>query len=145
MFGEIADGKMELNRYGRIVSANWLNLPKHRHPHVELSAFAVMPNHIHGIVVINRIESGLELPKPLLLSEIVRGFKTFSARGINMSMANADAPVWQRNYWEHVIRNQEAFNRIHEYIVANPRRWHLDRENPERIGGDEFDIWINGL
>lgn len=52
-------------------------------------------------------------------------------------------PVWQRNYWEHVIRNQEAFNRIHDYILTNSKRWHLDRENPDHTGEDDFDRWLN--
>jgi len=52
-------------------------------------------------------------------------------------------PVWQPNYWEHVIRNQEAFNRIHDYILTNPKRWDLDKENPDRTGEDDFDRWLN--
>jgi putative transposase len=54
------------------------------------------------------------------------------------------ASVWQRNYWEHVIRNQEAFNRIRDYILTNPKRWHLDRENPNCTGEDDFDRWLSG-
>ena len=76
------------------------------------------------------------------LPEIVRGFKTFSARRVNRARCVVGIPVWQRNYWEYVIRNQEAFNRIHEYILTNPERWQLDRENPNRIGEDDFDRWL---
>jgi len=53
--------------------------------------------------------------------------------------------VWQRNYYEHIIRNEDELNRIRGYIVDNPLRWHLDRENPERVGEDEFDRWLDNL
>lgn len=150
IFGKIVDGEMALNRYGRIVSADWHNLPK-RHPHIDLGAFIAMPNHVHGIVVIkdalvrvdSRLVSGTARRKPL--PEIVRGFKTFSSRRVNRARRVVGIPVWQRNYWEHVIRNQEAFNRIHEYILTNPKRWLLDRENPKRIGKDDFDRWLEDM
>jgi len=145
VFGEILDGRMELNEYGHIVSVCWHNLPEY-HPHVTLSAFIVMPNHVHGIVVINRMdtESGpMEPGKQRSLFEIVRVFKTSSSRRINKVRGTLGSPVWQRSYWEHVIRNQEESNRIHEYVIANPRRWHLDRENPNRTGEDDFDHWID--
>jgi len=138
---------MELNEYGHIISSCWHNLPEY-HPHVTLSAFIVMPNHVHGIVVINRADPesvSVGTGKQRSLFEIVRVFKTSSSRRINKVRGTTGSPVWQRSYWEHVIRNQEAFNRIHEYIMANPRRWHLDRENPERTGEDDFDIWLNDL
>lgn len=137
-FGEIEHGKMELNVYGRIVSARWYNLPRY-HVHIELSAFAAMPNHIHGIMVIG---SGV---KHRPISEIVRGFKTFSSRRINEVRGTPGISVWQRNYWEHVIRDQDSFNRIHDYIMTNPLRWHLDKENPHRKGEDDFDRWLGSL
>ena len=150
MFGEIVDGEMVLSRYGRIVLTDWQNLPK-RHSHIELDAFIVMPNHVHGIVVIKDIpvkaDSGMvsETAKRTPLPEIVRGFKTFSSRRVNRARRMVGIPVWQRNYWEHVIRNQEAFNRIHEYILTNPKHWQLDRENPNRMGEDDFDRWLDSM
>jgi hypothetical protein len=53
--------------------------------------------------------------------------------------------LWQRNYYEHIIRNEESLNRIREYILTNPMRWALDRENPHRVGVDEFDTWLNSV
>ena len=64
------------------------------------------------------------------LPEIVRGFKTFSSRRINKSRGTVGTPIWQRNYYEHVIRNDHELNRIREYIIYNPARWETDRENP---------------
>jgi putative transposase len=140
MFGEIVNGEMKSNEYGEIVLARWHDLPNH-HAHLELDAFVVMPNHVHGIVIIKDV-------RPIerhSLSEIVRGFKTFSSQQINKKRGTAGIPVWQRNYWEHVVRNQEALNRIRNYILTNPERWHLDRENPERKGEDDFDRWLNSV
>ena len=141
---------MVLSRYGRIVLTDWQNLAK-RHSHIELDAFVVMPNHVHGILVINdipvradcRIASGTTKQTPL--PEILRGFKTFSSRRVNRARRVVGIPVWQRNYWEHVIRNQEAFNHIHEYILTNPKRWQFDRENPNRMGKDDFDLWLDSM
>ena len=140
MFGEIVDGGMELNEYGEIVSTHWHDLSKH-HPRVELDSFIVMPNHVHGVLVIRDIEAD----KCHSLSEIVRVFKTTSSRRINRIRGTAGTPVWQRSYWGHVIRNEKAFDCIRNYILTNPLRWHLDRENPERVGKDDFDIWPNDM
>ena len=67
------------------------------------------------------------------LSEIVRAFKTFSARHVNELRITPGIPVWQRNYHEHIVRNENEINRIREYIMHNPLRWQFDRENPDRI------------
>lgn len=68
------------------------------------------------------------------LPEIVRALKTFSARRINEMRNTPGVPIWQRNYYEHIIRNDESLHRIREYIVNNPAQWALDRENPLRAG-----------
>ena len=141
MFGQVVDGEMVLNRYGRIVLSDWGKLPDH-HPYIELRAFIVMPNHVHGILMVK--DTDLEAVKRRSVSDIMRRYKTFSSRRINR-IRQTTGPVWQRSYWEHVIRNQEAFRRIHDYITTNPLRWHLDKENPHRIGEDDFDCWLDGI
>jgi REP element-mobilizing transposase RayT len=83
-----------------------------------------MPNHIHGIIVLADISNARHG-----LPEIVRGFKTFSARSINERRQTCGDPLWQRGYYEHVIRNEKALNRIRSYIADNPRRWADDPEN----------------
>jgi putative transposase len=120
LFGTIADGTMRLNGRGRIVHDTWLHMRDH-YP-IDLDAFVVMPNHIHGIVVIG---AGLK-PAPTL-SEIVRGFKTFSARQIGQ-------PIWQRNFYEHIVRNEAALERIRQYITDNPAQWPSDHENHASCG-----------
>ncbi len=107
---------------------------------VQLDAFVVMPNHVHGIIVITNpvvagagcVGAGSE-PAPTKsygLPEIVLQFKTFSARRINDVRGTPGTPVWQRNYYEHIIRNERSLNRIRQYIAENPMRWAFDRENP---------------
>ena len=101
----------------------------------------VMPNHVHGIIVIRDSENtggpgpqraGYK-PAPThghALSEVVRGFKTFSARRINQLRNRVGQPVWQRDYYDHVIRNEQTLTAVREYILNNPAKWAEDRENP---------------
>ncbi len=140
--GEIHNTEMRLSACGNIVAATWENLPDH-YSCIELDAFVVMPNHVHGIVVLvddsaNTLltaETGLE---PALtrnshrhgLPEIVRAFKSFSARQINQSKGIQGQPFWQRNYYEHIIRNERAYLAIREYILSNPANWGADKLNP---------------
>ena len=142
LFGEISDGKMLLNRYGRVAHNQWRSLPRNR-TGVNIDAFVVMPNHIHGILV---IRSKVAKPdKRCSIPEIVRGYKTFSSRRINEIRGKPGEPTWQKNYWEHIIRNQDSFERIRNYIISNPLRWHLDIENPYREDEDSFDRWLDSL
>jgi len=157
LFGEIRDSRMVLNDAGRILNDVWDDLPNH-YDHVLLDAFIIMPNHVHGIVILRDpvadaivgagfvragfVRAGLK-PAPTHntmktemkrhgLPEIVRGFKTFSSRRINEMRKTPGMKLWQRNYYEHVIRNDRSLAAIREYIVNNPRKWELDRENPNR-------------
>jgi putative transposase len=135
LFGCIADGVMQLSRFGSVVEACWSDLPQH-YAHVDLDYFVVMPNHIHGIVCLIDGAAIDERGKARHgLPEIVRAFKT-SSRRIN-SLRNKNEPVWQRGYYEHIIRNEESLNQIREYIDINPARWHLDRENPDTVRQQE--------
>jgi putative transposase len=139
LFGEIEDGQMRINDLGEIVQLSWLDLPRH-YLNLQLDAFVIMPNHVHGIIVVEDVGAGLK-PAPTVLenkkyplSEIVRAFKTFSSKGINKLRNMPRKPVWQRNYYEHIIRKDESLNKIREYIETNPLRWALDRENPVNLG-----------
>ena len=123
LLGEIIDGKMIENRYGRIVHQTWRDLRNH-YPEIELDEFCVMPNHVHGIIVIKSTDQ----PRHPL-SEVVRGFKSFSARQINKINHTRGNPVWQRNYYEHIIRKETEFMNIRRYIQENPQNWAKDEEN----------------
>ena len=78
------------------------------------------------------------------LPTIVRAVKSAASKRINALRDTPGRAVWQRNYYEHIIRNDKALNRIREYIHYNPQRWHLDRYNPDASGHDEFDHWLEG-
>jgi REP-associated tyrosine transposase len=136
LFGDVVEGEMRLNDAGWIVQATWDGLPSH-YAGVRIDAFVIMPNHVHGIIVLTERDVGAGFkPAPTDecrrhgLSEIVRGFKTFSSRRINELHETPGVSVWQRNYYEHIIRNDDSMNRIRKYIVDNPARWAFDRENP---------------
>ena len=150
-FGEIINRKMELNEYGLVVEREWLNTI-HVRPNIDLDQFVVMPNHVHVIVIINRrgevaspihniqqtLSMGGETPplhKPTL-GQIVAYFKYMTTKQINMIRNTPGMPVWQRNYYEHIIRNEIELNKIREYIRDNPVRWAFDKNNPLNIQVD---------
>jgi REP element-mobilizing transposase RayT len=82
------------------------------------------------------------IPKHHDLPEITRGFKTFSARRINEHRNTPGASVWQRNYYEHIIRNEESLNHIRQYILDNAERWAMDRENPSATAPEPDGAWL---
>jgi len=151
ILSNVVDGKMQLSKIGELVQIVWNDLLK-RFENLELDKFTVMPNHIHGIITI--VEAGLALPNQgaassaptkdvsIRLVDVVRAFKSISAINANRFLSRVGIPLWQRNYYEHIIRNEESLNRVREYIGTNPLRWELDRENPQRKGEDEFDLWL---
>jgi putative transposase len=149
LFGRVFNEEMNLNEAGAIVESVWHDLPVH-YSNVELDQFVVMPNHVHGIIVLCKpIGAGLK-PAPTNsrthgLPEIVRALKTFSSRKINQIYGRHSQPIWQQGYYEHVIRNDESLDRIRGYIVNNPLSWHLDRENIERTGVDDFDRYFSEI
>ena len=134
LFGEINNGAMSLNDAGKVVQATWNSLPEH-YAHVMLDESVIMPNHMHGIVAIDaHVGAGLK-PAPTRhgLPEIVRAFKTFSSRRINEIRDTRGVSVWQRNYWEHIIRSEPELTSLREYIRNNPLQWELDKLHPAAV------------
>ena len=133
LFGNVDNGEMVINEYGKIIRYSWFDLRNHNN-HIRLDAFMIMPNHVHGIIQIidvNDVRAGSEPAltkkhKQHSLSEIIRQFKTFSARRINKKRNMTGIPVWQRNYYEHIIRDDEELNRIRLYIKYNTLNWKDD-------------------
>ena len=145
LFGDVADGELYLGEFGHIVLQCWGDLVNH-YPNVILDVFITMPNHVHGIVVLGDaaterpVGAGLKpaLPTPaptklLGLPEIVRGFKSFSSRRINETRNTPGVPVWQRNYYEHVIRDAQELDAVRHYISDNPAKWARDMDNPANM------------
>lgn len=146
LFGNIVDGEMRLNDAGQMIQNVWNALPA-KYPDIETDEFIVMPNHIHGIIVIvgaqfiapfkcNAINQNKKqgvINHAPTVGEIVRAFKSRCTHAINKIRNTPGHPVWQRNYYEHIIRNEEEMNRIRNYITSNPVQWAEDVDNLENI------------
>lgn len=126
-FGNIDDGEMHLNAIGEIAHQYWIDITKY-FPHVILDAHIVMPNHVHGIVIIEN--NKLDIPeddrkwKPGTLGVIINQYKravTISARKNNGEFG------WQSRFHDHIVRNNQSFQTIQEYIQENPLRWENDK------------------
>ena len=144
LFGDIVDGAMRLNDVGRVVETCWATIPDH-FPHAGLDAYVVMPNHVHGVIVMVPPNVGVSPtgwathasplhhrsgPPKRSVGAIVGSYKSVVSKRINALRGRPGAPVWQRNYYEHVIRNEADLHRIRQYIADNPARWAEDPENP---------------
>jgi REP-associated tyrosine transposase len=170
VFGDVTDEEIVLNDTGRISQASWIGLSS-RFPTVSLDSFVVMPNHIHGIITVgarfiapdsaqfiapdsdsvqfiapvsaphNHVGIAREgaMNRAPTLGEIVRAFKAASTRMIRQTANPSFA--WQRNYYEHIIREEESLNRIRQYILENPARWEIDRENPNSSNPEAENPW----
>lgn len=140
LFGKVVKGEMRLNRYGEIVRKWWNTIAEH-FPNVETGAFVIMPNHVHGIIMIGDdrrgtvpVPQGGETPplrKPTL-GQIVAYFKYQSTKEINAMKGGPVTRLWQLNYYEHIIRNQQDLELTWLYVEANPAQWDTDNENPAK-------------
>jgi len=146
LFGDVLGNAMRLNDAGRIVQNVWDALPNH-YSCIELDSFVVMPNHIHGIIVLNDVGAQFIAPnnndgainqgamnRAPTVGEIIRTFKARCTHGINQLRGVQGVSIWQRNYYEHIIRNESSLQEIREYITNNPAQWANDRENPDVVG-----------
>jgi putative transposase len=156
LLGEIAESQMQLNRAGDTIARWWLELTR-KFTTVETDEFIVMPNHCHGIVIVTDPTVGADLrvgpPNDRTgahagapLPEIVQWFKTMTTNEYMRGVKTLGWPafrgqLWQRNYYEHVIRNDDSLNRIRQYIVDNPIRWDADRENPAVKTPEPKEAW----
>lgn len=160
LFGEIINGEMKLNPAGKIVQFEWERLAQ-RFKFIELGVYVIMPNHFHAIIVfvdhagtirpgttdavpgkahlhINAPDGidGSPLPPhgpaPASLGAMIGQFKSRVTKRLWKIPALAGTPIWQRNYYEHIIRNEDEAKRIHLYIESNPARWDDDDENRAR-------------
>jgi REP element-mobilizing transposase RayT len=124
----------ENERYKAIVEEAWQWLDT-QYVYVNLDKSIVMPNHLHGIILIYDHEGGSRaaptdaiIHKPL--GQLIGAFKTLSTKHINALRSTPGAPVWQRNYYEHIIRGEDELDRVREYIANNPLHWDENPENP---------------
>ena len=137
LFGKIIEGKMRLSDIGKIAQRCWQEIPIH-FPDAELDEFIIMPNHIHGIIVVgnnaavgnkNFCSLQWQTKWACSLSSIIRGFKI----GVTKWCRNNATQIWQKSYYDHIIRNENSLNKIREYIKNNPLKWENDRNNTENL------------
>ncbi|MBC7879338.1 MAG: transposase [Anaerolineales bacterium] len=132
IFGEIVNKEMILSRYGEFVQTWWDDIPIH-FPNVEILAFVIMPNHIHGIIFITDNGKG-EVISPVhskpTLGQVIAYFKYQSTKEMNaLDNKGVIKKFWQRNYYEHIIRNEKELKQKTDYILDNPSKWDNDAEN----------------
>lgn len=147
LLGSIVDAEIKLSEHGLITTKSWKWLSS-AYPHISLDEWTIMPNHLHGVIFINQPNAGGSrtaptIPQSLPLSRLVGAFKTVSSKHINIHRQTPGAPFWQRGFYEHIIRDEKSLERISEYILTNPLRWQLDRENQQANGKDAFDDWLS--
>ncbi len=169
LFGAIEDGRVCLTESGRVVETTWSEIPGN-HPGVEIDTFVVMPNHVHGILVmvdpvsgsgrdesrpyvapapssktegsaVRALRGSGAIHRALPLGEIVRAFKARVTTAIRRQRGTTD-DVWQRGYYEHVIRDEASLDRIRKYVVENPARWAFDRDNPTAASPERENAWL---
>jgi len=137
LFGQIENGIMILNEFGEIANNEWLKTADIR-DNVELLEYIIMPNHMHGIILLNDMDDRrgtarraptMQFGKPIprSLPTIIRSFKSAVTKQINILRNMPGVPVWQRNYYEHIIRNEKSYYQIAEYIRNNPLKWQDDK------------------
>ena len=136
LFGEITDGVMNLSSIGAVVAEAWLDLPNHM-PGLLLNTWVVIPNHVHGIVVLPGLSSQpapprlpTSGPRSSSLGAAIGGFKSAVSREVNARDLKLARPIWQRNYYERIIRNDQELDATRRYIVDNPLRWDADPDHP---------------
>ncbi len=158
LFGPVVDGKMQLNDAGEMVEHWWSELNQ-KFATVETDEFVFMPNHCHVIIIITDSVVGADLcvgpvpegahtgaPLQPRLSTVIQWFKTMTTNEYIHGVKTGAWPpfngrLWQRNYYEHVIRNEESLNRIRQYVPDNPARWQFDRENPGATNIEPKNAW----
>ncbi|WP_339136862.1 MAG: transposase [Candidatus Electrothrix sp. GW3-4] len=152
LFGEITNRIMRLNDAGKIAAQCWQDIPVH-FSHAALDEWTVMPNHVHGIIVMadtagrhtacrgtacraptHRAPTKEQFGKPVSGSfpTVARSFKSAVTKYINILRNTPGNKLWQPNYWEHIIRNETELHRIREYIHNNPARWREDALHPDQ-------------
>ena len=151
LFGNIGNGCMILNNAGRMIKTVWDDIPQY-YPGIGIDVFQIMPNHVHGIIFVGATPCGCPIGKPcpddrpgqaqgpaptkkLSLPDVVHRYKTMTTceyiRNVKQNQWKPfDGKLWQRNYYEHVLRNDESMQKTREYIVNNPLKWEFDEYNP---------------
>ncbi len=139
LLGKIEDSLLIPTPAGEMVQTVWDEMPLY-YPNIELDAFIVMPNHVHGIIVL-KSDQGQSC---MTLGDAVHRFKSFTTAKYRQGVYQKrwqpfTGRLWQRNYYEHIIRKEGAYHRIRQYIANNPFSWECDQLHPSRSANSQFE------
>lgn len=156
-FGKIQNGGMVLNQFGEITRQCWKDIPIH-FPDVSLGEFIVMPNHIHGILILDRQSVGNNNPLIIgnnnycslrkipwqtqlsrSISSVIRGFKIGATQYFHQN--NNFEFAWQKSFYDHIIRNEKAYYQIQQYIINNPINWEMDKDRNHYFSSSRFSLF----
>lgn len=165
LLGEIIHGELAMTTLGTVVQSIWDDLP-HYYLNIDVDAFTIMPNHVHGIIILGeditrsagagpracpsehrqKGQPRGAAPTKMSLPDVVHRFKSLTTTRYRQAVAEhisrpSPGRLWQRNYYEHVIRNENKLNRIRQYVVDNPLKWELDPENPTALAIEDKMPW----
>lgn len=137
LFGEVVDSTMVLSDAGRLVKTRWIKQTVYD-PSIVLDVYVIMPNHIHGIIFIleppDNTNEGYMPPEhgtlPGSVGAMIQSFKSVTSRMLNDHKCQPGSIIWQRNYHEHIIRDESELESLRDYVLNNPLQWSLDEENP---------------
>ena len=141
LFGRVEDGQVELTPIGKVADRFWHEITDH-FEHVKNNEHVIMPNHLHGILMINEYCRGTACraptyeifgkPRKGTIPTVIRSYKSAVTRWCRRN--GYEYFQWQRNYYEHIIRTEDELKRIRNYIINNPLKWEEDRNNPKNWG-----------
>lgn len=144
VLGEAREGELALNAQGELVDTCWEETPAH-FPQVSLDSWVVMPNHLHGLLLIDETVTSVDEPRQFgraqrgALGTVIGAFKGSCSRLARQQGLWRAEPLWQANYHEHIVRGVRDLEGIRVYVEGNPAQWSLDRENPCRFGENAAD------
>ncbi|HMN49306.1 MAG TPA: transposase [Ignavibacteriaceae bacterium] len=132
-FSHIVNSKLILTEFGKILDEVWNNLPEYYN--VELDYYIIMPDHFHGIIIIdNSLKiNAKEQKKESSLSDIIGKFKSFTTRKIRETLSDKTEFKWQKSFYDRIIRNENELFNIRKYIQENPLRWDIEKNSPENL------------
>lgn len=132
-FSHIVNSELVLTEFGKVLDEVWNNLPKYYN--VELDYYIIMPDHFHGIIIIDNTLNVMcdKEKKTLTLSDIIGKFKSYSSKKIRNLLGSKDKFEWQKSFYDRIIRNEKELYNIRKYIQENPLRWDIEKNNPENL------------
>jgi putative transposase len=163
LFGDIIEGEMVCNNAGKMIESIWQEIPQY-YQGIKIDYYQIMPNHFHGIIIIvgadprvcpdprvypenERTKAGQSqgIAPTLTLPDVIKRFKSLTTKRYIEGVRQNNWPpfkgkIWKRNYYEHIIRDENELEQIREYIVNNPCKWHEDNDNPENMKIDNRSL-----